>query len=142
MSVLQTHPNSFFPFDVVGAKGEKEILDGSIYYLMARQDSPFPFPPGKNPVRVRGLTPFSFTFETLPGHFDPPGSTITFTTSMDRTGTVYLTQYGVARAESASHALVFSQAPRLAADAWIIQAEQLKSYVRTGRLPAPWPARF
>lgn len=45
------------------------------------------------PVKVTTVTSTSFTFTTLPGHFDPVGSTITFSTYVSG-GNVYLRQTG------------------------------------------------
>jgi hypothetical protein len=42
---------------------------------------------------VTNVTPTSFRFTTLPGHFDPPGSTVTFRI-YESSGHMYLEQTG------------------------------------------------
>lgn len=49
---------------------------------------------GSHAVDVVAVTDTSFTFITLPGHFDPPGSQITFTTWKDHDGYIHLEQWG------------------------------------------------
>jgi hypothetical protein len=107
IDALQSDPNRFFPFQVLGYNGEREIVLGSTYDLTNRPGSILPLPPGRFPVRVTEVTPTSFTFTTLPGHFDydarsPGGSTVTFSTRSDTAGAVHLEQVGVARTHDTS----------------------------------------
>jgi hypothetical protein len=129
MNALQSDPNSFFPFQVLGHQGEQEILKGHIYDLTNREDSPLlPMPPGRFPIQVTEKTPNSFTFTTLPGHFDSPGSTITFYTWADEKGTVHLGHLGIAE-PSADHSLKFIVAPDAAAWTWDQQANNLRRWL-------------
>lgn len=81
MRYFQEHPQKIFPFGLSGAtkikQGEKINLQIPLY--------------GNAPVEVTNVTPTSFTFTTLPGHFDPPGSTITFSVH-ESGGHLYLEQ--------------------------------------------------
>jgi hypothetical protein len=84
MQYFQTHPQQIFPF---GLSGATSIKTGE------KIDLQTPFPWSKSPVEVIATSPTSFTFKTLPGHFDPPGSTITFTV-YESGGHMYLEQTG------------------------------------------------
>jgi RHS repeat-associated protein len=144
MGALQNNPSAFFPFDVIGANGETSLYEGGLFYLMARPGSPFPFPPGRNPVRVKDLTDSSFTFVTQIGHFDPEGSTIRFSVFTDDAGNAVLKQTAVAWADHTDvqrPLFLLQLAPQIADMGWDIQAAQLRSYLSTGRVPQPWPAR-
>jgi len=129
MNALQSDPNSFFPFQVLGHQGEQEILKGHFYDLMNRENSPLsPMPPGRFPVQVTEKTPNSFTFTTFPGHFDSPGSTITFYIWADPKGTVHLGHLGIAE-PSADQSLKFIVAPYVAAWTWDQQANNLRRWL-------------
>jgi RHS repeat-associated protein len=141
MRALQANPNAFFPFNVVGAHGETSLYEGGVFYLMARPGS-VPFAPGRNPVLVTELTDWSFTFETLPGHFDPVGSTIRFSVDTDPFGNVVLEQHGraAARPGDPPRGFLFNQlAVKLANMTWDVQALQLAAFLSTGMLPEQWP---
>jgi RHS repeat-associated protein len=145
MDALKRNPSAYFPFDVIGAKGQKELVENGIYYLMARPGSPFPFPPGKNPVRVTEVSPTSFTFTTMLGHFDPEGSTIRFSTYVDDAGNVLLEQHAAAWADMDDMPRPYflnELAVTIASMGWDIQAYQLKSFLETGYVPHPWPHRW
>lgn len=131
MFELQKEPNRFFPFQVLGHQGETEILLGHVYDLTNRSLLPFPLPPGRFPVMVTQVTATSFTFTTLPGHFDPPGSTITFTTWADSSGSVHLEHRGVTTRGDASPSYIV--APTLAGEAWDLQAARLRNWLSAGR---------
>jgi hypothetical protein len=129
MGALQADPNRFFPFRVIGAGGEQEIILGRVYDLTNRENSPiFPLPPGRFPIRVTEVTANSFTFTTLPGHFDPPGSTITFTIFPDPAGMIHLEHLGVT-APSADLSLMYPAAPYMAGKTWDIQAANLREFL-------------
>jgi hypothetical protein len=129
MGALQRDPNSFFPFRVIGWRGEQEIELGHEYDLANRENSPlFPLPPGRFPIRVTEITPNSFTFTTLPGHFDPEGSTITFAIFPDASGMLHLEHLGVT-APTADPSLMYLVAPYMAAKAWDIQAANLRAFL-------------
>jgi hypothetical protein len=127
MLALQSYPSRYFPFDVVSTGGaEGIVLDGE-YDLIDRGG--FFIPPGKHPVRVTEATATSFTFTTVEGHFDPPGSTITFTTWTDADGNVHLEQRGVTKPappSSLTYGLPMILAPYLAGRAWDVQAQNLR----------------
>lgn len=91
MRTLESNPNAFFPFFVTPLSGPSTIREGQIYDL---QWVRWPFDNG-NFVRVESVTPTSFTFLTLDGHFDGPGATITFS-AVERNGVVLLRQEGYA----------------------------------------------
>src|SRR5258706_7006227 len=93
MWALQAKPNRFFPFSVIPLHGERGIelngeynLDASFARGNWSRLSPFS---GPYPVRVTEVSPRSFTFTTLPGHFDPAGSTIRFSTYLDAAGNIH-----------------------------------------------------
>jgi RHS repeat-associated protein len=91
MAHLQFNPNAYFPFDVVPKAWPRtwppSIQSGAVYDL---RDVRFPFDWG-NHVVVENVTSTSFTFRTLPDHFDGPDALITFTT-YEKDGKVYLQQ--------------------------------------------------
>jgi hypothetical protein len=87
MTALRENPNDFFPFDVRPSEDSEDssIAEKRDYILEGRPDAYFLLP-GRFPVRVTKVTPTSFTFTVVEeGHFDPPGSTITFTTYQGET---------------------------------------------------------
>ena len=83
MAWFQQHPGQVFPF-TLGPDGTT-IVPGE------QLDLKTPTPANTSSVVVTTVTPTSFTFSTLPGHFDPPGSTITFTV-LERDGHMFLEQ--------------------------------------------------
>ncbi|MGZ2744459.1 hypothetical protein [Burkholderia stagnalis] len=127
MGALQQDPNRFFPFQVVGHDGEREILLGHSYDVVNRPSALFPLPPGRFPVQVTEVTPNSFTFTTQQGHFDPPGSKITFTITADSSGAIRLEHKAFARSDEPSP--VYLIAPSLAAKAWDAQAANLRRWL-------------
>jgi hypothetical protein len=82
MQYFQNHPQQIFPF---GLSGAASIKPGETIHLQT------PLPWSNSPVQVVNVGRTSFTFKTLPGHFDPPGSTITFTV-YESGGHMYLEQ--------------------------------------------------
>jgi hypothetical protein len=130
MNALQSDPNTFFPFQVQGHQREREILLGRTYDLTNRDNSPLlPLPPGRFPVQVTAKTLTSFTFTTLPGHFDAEGSTVTFSIWADQAGTVYLGHLGIAE-PSSDPSLQFVIAPYMAAWTWDQQASNLRRWLQ------------
>jgi hypothetical protein len=128
MDALQSNPNRFFPFQVLGHNGEKEIILGRTYDLTNRPSSSFfPLPPGRFPVMVTQVTPTSFTFTTLEGHFDGPGSKVTFSTVVDSTGLIHLEHKGLAVSDQPSPQYLI--APTFAEKAWDIQAANLRRWL-------------
>ena len=130
MDALQSDPNRFFPFQVVGQNGERRITRGAVYELSNRLTG-WALPLGSFPVRVTEVTPTSFTFTALRGHFDPEGSTITFSTRVDIVGTLRFEHFGVTTRGNSSFTFLF--APFLAARAWDIQADNLRRWLRSGK---------
>jgi hypothetical protein len=126
MDALQSDPNRFFPFQVLGNHGEREIVLGSTYDLTNRFP-PLPLPPGRFPVMVTQVTPTSFTFTALEGHFDPPGSKITFSVVVDSAGAIFLEHRGVAVPGKPSSTYLL--APTIAGKAWDIQAANLRRWL-------------
>jgi hypothetical protein len=127
MLALQSYPSHYFPFDVVSTSGAEGIVLNEEYDLIDRGG--FFIPPGKHPVRVTEASATSFTFTTLEGHFDPPGSTVTFTTWTDADGNVHLEQRGVTKPappSSLTYGLPMILAPYLAGRAWDVQVENLR----------------
>lgn len=132
MGALQRDPNMFFPFRVVGHHGEQDIELGATYDLTNRETSPaFPLPPGRFPVWVTRVTPTSFTFSTLEGHFDPEGSTITFTIWADETGTLHLEHLAIAASKAPNP--MYLLAPTMAGLAWDAQAQNLRQWLQHSR---------
>jgi hypothetical protein len=129
MDALQSDPNRFFPFRVLGHDGEKAIVLGSTYDLTnpPSSSSPFPLPMGRFPVMVTQVTPTSFTFTALEGHFDSPGSKITFSILVDPAGVIRLEHKGVAAPGNPSPAYLI--APTMAGKAWDIQAANLRRWL-------------
>jgi RHS repeat-associated protein len=118
INLIKENPNLVFPFDVVGRHGEKGIVLNAEYDL---NNVRFPYDNG-NGVKVTGCTDTSFTFTTLPGHFDPPGSTISFRTFVDEHGTLFLEQHGETVAP-----IFLDKATEFGAKlTWADQAENLK----------------
>lgn len=135
MMVLQSNPSRYFPFDVVGKNGEKGIVLEGEYDLVDRGG--FFLPPGKFPIRVSAWSPTSFTFTTLEGHFDAPGSTVTFTTWTDLEGNIHLEQHGTAQPASPT-SLTYGMAPLipyLAGRAWDVQAANLRAVLEAPTHP-------
>jgi RHS repeat-associated protein len=137
MLALQGDPSTFFPFDVKGLQGEKEITLGHSYNLVNKVGGLLPLPPGESlmgqpyPVQVTQVSGTSFTFTTLPGHFDPIGSTITFTTWVDPESNIHLEQYG--RTTQSDHPdEMYFYAPLFAGFSWDIQANNLRNWLRDG----------
>jgi len=128
MGALQHDPNRFFPFQVLGHEGEREIRLGHSYDLVNPPSSAlFPLPPGRFPVVVTEKTPNSFTFTTQKGHFDPEGSKITFTITADSSGAIYLEHKAYAHSDESSP--MYLIAPSLATKAWDIQAANLRRWL-------------
>jgi len=90
MTELKANPSKYFPFGVEPRKGENGIQQDGEYYLV----NVTPLLPGRFPVTVSEVTPVSFTFTAGLGHFDPEGSTISFTTYIDADNNVHLQHLG------------------------------------------------
>jgi RHS repeat-associated protein len=80
MTYFQQHPRDVFPFDL-GQCDTIKLNERCDLVTFGRQA----------PVPVTAVPPTSFTFTALPGHFDPTGSTITFSI-YSRHGSIYLAQ--------------------------------------------------
>ena len=128
MDALQSDPNRFFPFRVLGLNGERGIVLGGVYELTNRPGVTLPLPPGRFPVQVTVVTPTSFTFTALYGHFDAPGSTITFLMRTDAAGLFHFEQLGIGRSSESSIS-DYLYAPSVAAFAWTMQAENVRQWV-------------
>jgi hypothetical protein len=133
MTALQLNPDHFFPFHVIPfrtiefVKGKPSIsimLNG--VYLLTNKDPHWTVPPGNYPVEVIEATKTSFTFGTMEGHFDSPGSTIRFEIWTDKSGLIHLVQTGHAISNEPNAQLLF--APAAAKIAWEEQAENLRRY--------------
>jgi hypothetical protein len=85
MTYFQAHPGQVFPFELGGCGS---IQTNETCHLHT------PLPWSDSPVQVTRTTDTSFTFNTLEGHFDAPGSTITFSV-VDVDGRLHLIQTGV-----------------------------------------------
>ena len=109
MHMLEDDPNRYFPFSVVPLDGAPpSIVAGDSYDLQGPLLPGFGIPYDHNPVNVSEEDLVSFTFTTLPGHFDLPGSTIEFSTDVEG-GFVCLHQDAKARTQFetvANHAAV------------------------------------
>ena len=84
MTYFEEHPQEIFPF---GLRGARRIT------RLERIDLATPTGLNDSPVVVTGVTATSFTFTSLPGHFDPPGSTIRFRV-YESEGEMYVEQTG------------------------------------------------
>src|SRR5262249_53254204 len=126
MAALQRDPNAFFPFDVLGQRGERSIILGCKYDLTNRGAYVL-LPPGRFPVMVTQVLPTSFTFTTLEGHFDAPGSTITFTFRVDSYGTIHLEHR--ATAASGDPSLIYLLAPAMSEIIWDAQANAVRQWL-------------
>ncbi|MCR3752667.1 hypothetical protein [Lentzea californiensis] len=72
MGAWQRAPNSFFPFTVRSVDGSPAVIERRKILILEDRYEGFPMlPPGEHPVEVVEVTPNSFTFRALPGHFDP-----------------------------------------------------------------------
>lgn len=93
MYLLQSNPNEYFPFYVEGKDGQQDpsIAEGAELELKWTR---WPFDNG-NYVKVSNVTATGFAFDTLPGHFEGPGSNIHFST-FESNGLVVLRQAGYA----------------------------------------------
>jgi hypothetical protein len=115
MSYFKKHVKKIFPFPVIGCSG---IHNGARCVL-------HPGPQaigGVGTVRVENVTPTSFTFDVVSkGYFDPPGSTITFSTHESH-GEVYLQQHAVADGAGIASNII---GPELAEITWESQAANL-----------------
>jgi RHS repeat-associated protein len=75
-----------WPFNVSGQDGEIVFKEdhsydlGGAYYLFWQE----------NPIQVTSITPYSMTFLSLPGHSEGAGNEITFCSSRDENGDVWL----------------------------------------------------
>jgi hypothetical protein len=122
MGMLQSQPNAFFPFHI---KGSESIQLGSVYELQnVRVPNLTGQAPGadlRNYVVVSEVGPTTFSFATLPGHFDGAHGVITFTT-YERDGFIYLQQNGDAPEASWFNSLAVPVGVWLP---WRIQAENL-----------------
>jgi hypothetical protein len=142
MSILQSDPNSIFPFTVKSRSGISFIRMGEIYDLI-NTIGPFKnWGTGADPVQVTAVTSTSFTFTTLAGHHRGPGQTITFETlerlELEDDGVtmrmhVFLVQRGT-YVSSLRHP--FTSAFNLganvgAAGAWALQAHNLRAALGT-----------
>jgi hypothetical protein len=85
MNFFKAYPGLIFPFSL----GQCSAIT-----LDETCDLATPTPISDSPVQVSSIGPSSFTFTTLPGHFDPVGSTITFSL-YQTSGDEYLQQQAV-----------------------------------------------
>jgi hypothetical protein len=140
MTELQRSPNRHFPFNVIPADGGSDaIRRNGIYDLEDRYiELPPILPPGLNPVKVTEVTPTSFTFTTLPGHFDPPGSTITFKTYVDESGSVHLQHRGIT-APTGSSSPTYLLGPSGGNRAWSRQSASLRKWLENQPQPETPP---
>jgi hypothetical protein len=83
MAYFLEHPREIFAF---GLGQCDQIEEGNRCDL---ETGPYYFNGDPAPVEVTDISPTSFEFTSLPGHFDGPGRKIRFTIH-DRNGTVYL----------------------------------------------------
>src|SRR5262249_15879129 len=115
MDALQNDPNRFFPFQGLGLDGERSIVLGKVYVLANRPGAvpliPSPLPEGSFPVKVTEVTPTSFTFTTLEGHFDPPGSIVTFSIRSDASGAIHLEHDAITARDRSGASLSLLVAP-------------------------------
>ena len=134
MSRMQKNPNLVFPFVVEGLGGETSILKGARYNLVRAL-----YPGSIDPVEVVEVTPQSFAFETLPGHFRGAGQIVGFRI-YERNGYLYLEQFGT----SAGTPLDPIH-DKGASGAWSIQAQNLRGllygYGRHEVFPPKWLGR-
>jgi hypothetical protein len=122
MGLLQQLPGRYFPFDIKDRDDPTRLpqifLDTRLELYNVR------YPGDKNnPVVVTQVTPTSFTFTTEDPHFDPAGSTITFSTEI-WDGFVYLHQHGRATKAGVITSVVVSTFVGLA---WMGQADKLNA---------------
>lgn len=123
---LQLNPNAFFPFNVTPVDGgSASIRLGGVYHLSNR-GAIILMPPGRHLVKVISVTRTSFTFEALPGHFDPPGSQVTFRTYVED-GLLHLEHEGVTTIASTPGA-EYLAAPTIADIVWSQQTENLRNW--------------
>jgi RHS repeat-associated protein len=87
MAQFQARPGDVFPFGL--GRCTQIILDQKCDLHVA------PGVADDEWVRITSVSDTSFTFTTLPGHFDPPGSTITFTVYRGEDGDMWLRQSAV-----------------------------------------------
>lgn len=129
MGALQRSPDDFFPFSVRTADGSPATIEPGRQLILEDRYEGLPMlPPGENPVEVVEVTPNSFTFKTLPGHFDPPGSMISFMTAADVSGQVLLMHLGTTLPD-ASPSPKYLYAPIGANIAWTRQTEALRQWL-------------
>jgi hypothetical protein len=123
---LKKSPSTICPFALVDENDQPgEIKRNAILYLVNRPGlDQVILPPGRHPVQVTDETPRSFTLTALPGHFAPPGSTISFEMMLDSAGSVMLIQRGDARGSASS--LIITFGPALADIAWRRQADAMR----------------
>jgi hypothetical protein len=115
MAYFQKHPREIFPFDL----GQCDTIQ-----LWARCDLRI-IPLTIDPVQVTAVSKTSFTFTALPEHFDPPGSTITFSI-VERRGAIFVLQKG--RALRDDEGSVLDRATAIAG--WITWAQQAENLRR------------
>ena len=127
---LKLDPSAFFPFNVEGSGGEKSIVLGGKYDLVNKPGKFLPLPPGRHPIEVSEVTEHSFTFRTLPGHFDTPGSTITFIIYEDTNGNIHIEHDGVAL-PATDPSIKYLFAPDMAKLTWDEQAANLSKWLET-----------
>lgn len=147
MAILESRPNTIFPFKVKGTAGETEINLGSSYDLVNTTGPLNALGTGPDPVKVTVLTPTLFTFLTLKGHHRGAGQTITFETyeklSLEDSSMymhVYLTQYGT-YVSSFYHpfSTMFNWGANLGAGgAWALQAHNLRDALGTAGSIESW----
>jgi RHS repeat-associated protein len=145
MAYFQAHPGAIFPFPIGGCS--TIVLDAECH-LQATAIPTFRWGifagqgfaasgsyVGDDPVRVTSVTSTSFTFTSLPGHFDGPNGTITFRT-YEENGDLYLCQ--VAHAPNASWVVnIFG--PEIAKTVWAQQAANLSQALTPNSARPPWP---
>lgn len=126
MAYFEQHAQDIFPFYLGGC----DVLTAGTKCDLQPTD-----PWHVAPVEVIQVTSTSFTFKALKGHFDLPGSTITFSI-FESNCDIYLEQ--TAHAKLPNPFLDFI-APIIAANQWAQQAENLRIALVPGYQPLPYP---
>jgi RHS repeat-associated protein len=113
MKQFQAKPGEVFPFGL-GRCSRIELGETCDLQLL-----------GDRWVSVSTVTDTTFTFTTLPGHFDPPGSTITFKVYREN-GTVYLRQSARWNVSGTKEHLKARASVVPAMLSWQVQADKLR----------------
>jgi hypothetical protein len=128
MAALQASPNDFFAFSLRSDDGSPATIEPGKKLILENREGSLFLLPGKNPVEVVAISPYSFTFKTLDGHFDPAGSMISFITEADVSGQVLLMHIGSTIPDS-NPSLLYLLAPTIADMAWTRQAAAMRRWL-------------